>query len=71
MNKSYNVGGMTVQNFDSFGKKGFGKQYLNVYGKHGITCRQCKSAIIQKIKLRGRGTYYCPICQKEENNVEA
>jgi formamidopyrimidine-DNA glycosylase len=33
------------------------------YGREGKNCYNCGS-IIKKTKLGGRGTYYCPICQK-------
>ncbi len=34
-----------------------------VYAREGKKCYQC-GEIIQKIKLGGRGTYFCPKCQK-------
>jgi formamidopyrimidine-DNA glycosylase len=34
-----------------------------VYGKEGKPCLNCKT-LIKKIKLGGRGTYYCEKCQK-------
>jgi formamidopyrimidine-DNA glycosylase len=37
--------------------------HLNVYGRHHETCKKCGS-VIQKIKHAGRGTHFCPICQK-------
>ncbi len=36
---------------------------LRVYGREGEACPNC-GAEISKIKLGGRGTYYCPSCQK-------
>ncbi len=36
---------------------------MRVYDKKGTPCPNCNS-IIEKIKLGGRGTYYCPSCQK-------
>jgi formamidopyrimidine-DNA glycosylase len=37
--------------------------YLNVYGRKGDKCKKCKTPIL-KIKHAGRGTHYCPVCQK-------
>lgn len=37
--------------------------YLRVYGRDGEKCRVC-GALIKKIKLHGRGTHFCPLCQK-------
>jgi len=42
---------------------GENQHYLNVYGQSGRACLKCNS-IIEKIKLAGRGTHYCPTCQK-------
>jgi len=66
MFQSHAVGGMTIYNFTNFGKKGFGRSYLNVYNKRGLGCRKCNSAIIQRIKQKNRSTFYCPICQDEK-----
>lgn len=37
--------------------------YLNVYGRKDLPCRKCGTPII-KTKHAGRGTHYCPKCQK-------
>jgi formamidopyrimidine-DNA glycosylase len=36
---------------------------MRVYGKKGEKCPNC-GAMIMKVKLGGRGTFYCPNCQK-------
>lgn len=44
---------------------GFAGQYqsvVRVYGREGKPCLNCGTPI-QKIKLGGRGTYFCPNCQ--------
>ncbi len=40
------------------------QQHLKVYSREGQKCKLCGSTI-QKIKLNGRGTCYCPKCQKK------
>lgn len=45
------------------GEPGRYEQYLKVYGRVGNKCPRC-GRIIKKIKQSGRGTYYCPGCQK-------
>jgi formamidopyrimidine-DNA glycosylase len=50
---------------DLFGKAGEHQDYLLVYGREGTMCHSCGGEIIRK-KLNGRGTYYCPTCQKGE-----
>lgn len=44
---------------------GFGKmqKHFRVYGKNGKKCPKCKGAI-KRIALAGRGTFFCPKCQK-------
>ncbi len=37
--------------------------YLKVYGRKGEKCKRCGGAI-KRIKLNGRGTYFCDECQK-------
>ncbi len=36
---------------------------LNVYGRTGEACRRCGTPI-EKIRVGGRGTWYCPRCQR-------
>ena len=47
----------------SNGQKGGFVPYLMVYGRNNETCKRCGTLII-KIKHAGRGTHYCPGCQK-------
>ncbi|MDD2680991.1 MAG: bifunctional DNA-formamidopyrimidine glycosylase/DNA-(apurinic or apyrimidinic site) lyase [Patescibacteria group bacterium] len=56
--------GTTFRNYvDARGKKGNFVNYLQVYQRQGQTCLVC-GGIISKIKVAGRGTHYCPHCQK-------
>jgi len=48
----------------SDGSQGNFFAYLKVYGRAGEKCQRCWRAIIHKIKLSGRGTHFCPGCQK-------
>ena len=60
------AGGTTAsdENFvNLFGRPGRFQTRLQVYEQKGEQCHQCRS-VIQKIKLGGRGTYFCPMCQK-------
>lgn len=58
-------GGTTIRSYTSVdGVHGLFQHKLFVHGKENNKCPNCKSKII-KIKVGGRGTYYCPICQKE------
>lgn len=56
--------GSSVENYvDIYGKQGEFVPFLKVYGRKGKECYRC-GGIIQTIKLGGRGTYFCPNCQK-------
>lgn len=48
---------------DIYGKQGEYVPFLKVYGREGDRCLRCKTKI-KMIKLGGRGTYFCPKCQK-------
>lgn len=48
---------------DADGNKGNFIKKLKVYKREGLKCKNCLS-IIKKIKVAGRGTRYCPKCQK-------
>ena len=47
---------------DVSGMGGKYQEHFLVYKQNGKKCRNCTSEI-KKIKLGGRGTYYCPVCQ--------
>ncbi len=57
-------GGTTIRSYESSeGVHGKNQDNLLVHNREGQTCPNCKEHII-KIRVGGRGTYYCPICQK-------
>ena len=62
MKKAIALGGTTIKSFMSSHEiSGLFQNELNVHTKE--ECKICKSKII-KIKVGGRGTYYCPVCQR-------
>ena len=64
LNKAIALGGSTVSSYHP--EKGIDGRFqneLNVYGKEGCHCINC-GTILRKDKLGGRGTTYCPKCQK-------
>ncbi len=64
MNESIKVGGTTFQHFvDTGGDAGNFTDYLRVFGKQDTPCSRC-GTIIKKTRCAGRGTHYCPGCQK-------
>jgi len=39
------------------------REFLRVHRKEGIPCPRCKE-LIRRVDIEGRGTYFCPSCQK-------
>lgn len=65
LNKAIALGGTTIRSYtSSLGVSGKFQNELLVHTKAGSECRECHS-IIEKIKVKGRGTYLCPNCQKK------
>lgn len=65
LERAIKLGGTTIRSYES--EKGVHGKFQNellVHNKEGEKCETCKNIII-KIKVGGRGTYYCPNCQKE------
>lgn len=48
---------------DALGKKGHYQDHFLVYNRKGKKCFNC-GGTIKKSRLAGRGTYFCPVCQK-------
>lgn len=64
LDEAIEMGGTTIKSFTSSeGVHGLFQNKLAIHGKKGSHCPTCDSVII-KIVVGGRGTYYCPICQK-------
>ena len=63
LNDSIAPGGTTLRDFvNGYGKPGYFKQQLNVYGKAGEPCISCRVPI-REIRQGQRSTFYCPKCQ--------
>ena len=55
--------GTSVQNYQNLdGRPGTYQDRLQVYQKTGEACPRCGNAI-EKKRVAGRGTHFCPICQ--------
>jgi len=48
---------------DAAGKVGGFVRRLKVYGREGESCQRC-GVVVKKIKVAGRGTRWCPGCQR-------
>lgn len=61
------AGGTTIRSYtSSLGVTGKFQNNLNVHKREGKGCLICGS-IIQKEKIGGRSTYFCPNCQKKKS----
>lgn len=64
LEKSIKKGGTTIHTYTSVdGITGLFQQELLVHGKENQPCPKCHTKIL-KTTINGRGTYYCPNCQK-------
>lgn len=58
-------GGTTDSDYvNAYGEKGGMQDYLNVYHKAGLPCPRDCGGVVTKIRVAGRGTHFCPVCQK-------
>ena len=62
--KAIKLGGTTIHSFSSEGISGKFQNELLVHTKK--RCPKCHN-YIKKIKIGGRGTYFCSVCQKERD----
>ena len=57
-------GGSTDKNYrDAEGRKGSYLSFARVFRREGKACPRCGS-VIEKLRVAGRGTHICPVCQK-------
>ena len=63
LKKGLEVGGSSEWSYvNALGEEGGYQKIFKTYGRKGKKCLRCE-AIIEKITLGGRGTFYCPKCQ--------
>lgn len=59
-------GGSTIRTYtNAFGEDGTMQELHQVYDKAGQACSRCGTSI-EKIQLGGRGTHFCPNCQRRK-----
>ncbi|MDR2524305.1 MAG: bifunctional DNA-formamidopyrimidine glycosylase/DNA-(apurinic or apyrimidinic site) lyase [Candidatus Nomurabacteria bacterium] len=65
MNQSIASGGSTMKNYiRADGTKGnYLEKFANVFRRDGLPCPRCGHEIL-KTKVAGRGTHFCPKCQR-------
>lgn len=63
--KAIKYGGTTFKDYvNAHGAKGNFVEYLKVYKREKQKCLRCKKGIISVKRVAGRGTRFCPVCQK-------
>jgi formamidopyrimidine-DNA glycosylase len=64
LKRAIKLGGSSVSDYvDAEGMRGYFQIEHNVYGRGGEPCKVCGTPI-KKIVVGGRGTHYCPKCQR-------
>lgn len=61
--------GTTLRNYRTVaGAEGRNQEKLFVYGRAGGSCFRC-GTLIEKIRINGRSSHYCPRCQKKTSDA--
>jgi formamidopyrimidine-DNA glycosylase len=64
LEEAIRLGGSSVSDYvDADGERGLFQLEHCVYRRAGLPCRRCQTPI-RRIVLAGRGTHYCPQCQR-------
>lgn len=65
LKRAMRYGGTTFRNYrDTEGGKGNFTRLLKVYRRAGQLCKRCKEQFVVRAVVAGRGTHFCPRCQK-------
>jgi formamidopyrimidine-DNA glycosylase len=63
LSRALALGGSTLRDFSgSDGQSGYFQMDASVYGREGLPCRVCGTAVRQ-IRQGQRSTFFCPVCQ--------
>jgi formamidopyrimidine-DNA glycosylase len=64
LSESVKLGGSSIKSYvNGQGEMGMFQQQLSAYGRDGQPCLRCGKEL-RKITVGGRGTHYCPGCQR-------
>lgn len=67
LRRSIELGGSSIRDFvNPAGIKGKFAENFAVYGRHNMPCNLCQTPI-QRTKIQGRSTFFCPLCQSTYN----
>lgn len=71
MNLSIEKGGSTDRNYvNAEGKRGSYIDFARVFRREGQACSRHPEVLIEKIRVAGRGTHICPVCQVLDEVVQ-
>jgi formamidopyrimidine-DNA glycosylase len=63
LQRAVDAGGTSIKSYvNGYGSVGQYQDHLQVYGKEGTPCPKCGREIM-KLRVAGRGTHLCPVCQ--------
>ena len=63
LRRSVELGGSSIKSYvNGYGQEGGMQHQLRVYGMENTPCPQCGTPI-EKTRIAGRGTHFCPQCQ--------
>lgn len=66
MNLAIEKGGSSNHTYiNAEGKRGSYMDFARVFRREGLTCPRHPDVVIEKIRVAGRGTHICPVCQVE------
>jgi formamidopyrimidine-DNA glycosylase len=64
LRRAIRAGGSSIRDYvDGNGSRGSFQSHHRVYDREALPCTQCQTPIL-RITLGGRGTHFCPACQK-------
>lgn len=64
LNDAIISGGSTLKDYRNVnGESGYFQHQFKIYGKGKQLCSSCNIGTIMNIKLGGRSSFYCPVCQ--------
>lgn len=65
MNLAIEKGGSSNHTYiNAEGKKGSYMDFARVFRREGLTCPRHPDVVIEKLRVAGRGTHICPVCQQ-------
>jgi len=71
LKKAIKERGSSVDDYrDAFGRKGNYANFHRVYRRNNKPCFRCGKKIV-RITVNGRGTHFCPVCQKQKSKMSA